>query len=87
MSLESIDNITKLQFLLLFEKYKEENNYFSSIGHTKTNIIYQTIVTEGKKYLPLIVEQLMIDPDWSLCEMISDITGKHPEIPVDARGI
>ena len=52
------------QFKTLAERWKAETIHMSSLSDIESHGAYQEIISMGQAVIPLILRELVIDPDW-----------------------
>jgi hypothetical protein len=68
---------TQLRFQLLAEKWKEDSKFLSFSKDKSQLPTYQAIIAMGKQALPLIFQDMQIQPNhWF--EALKSITGENP---------
>lgn len=84
-----IEFIRKMNFLANFRTWaaawKDETGHLSVEGEIASHEAYRNIVAMGAPAVPLILEDLMIEPDfWFIA--LHEITGELPEVNEDDMG-
>lgn len=88
-SVAPIEFIRKMNLLANFRRWadawKDETGHLSIEGEIASHEAYRNIVAMGAPAVPLILEDLMIEPDfWFIA--LHEITGELPEVNEDDMG-